>query len=113
MKTKQTIFRQGDVLLTLVAALPAGAKDITPEERIVLAYGEVTGHAHAIHEPRTKAAPKGKARMWDTGAERYLQVLEATALKHEEHGAVPLPPGVYKVTQQREYHPEAIRNVAD
>ena len=102
--TKQTIFRQGDVLLTLVAALPKGAKDVTPDKRIVLAHGEITGHAHAV---------KGKARMWDAGAERYLQVLEATALTHEEHAAIPLPPGIYKVTQQREYHPEAIRNVVD
>jgi len=113
MKTKQVIFRQGDVLLTLVAALPAGAKDVTPEDRIVLAHGEVTGHAHAIYEPLTKDSPKGKARMWDAGAERFLQIVEATSLKHEEHAAVPLPPGLYKVTQQREYSPEEIRNVTD
>ena len=113
MKTKQVIFRQGDVLLTLVSALPKGAKDVTPDDRIVLAHGEVTGHAHAVYEPLTKDTPAGKARMWDAGAERFLQVVEHTALKHEEHATVPLPPGVYKVTQQREYHPEAIRNVAD
>ena len=51
--------------------------------------------------------------MWDAGAERYLQVVETTALKHEEHATVPLPKGVYRVVQQREYSPEAIRNVAD
>jgi hypothetical protein len=113
MKPKQVIFRQGDVLLTLVAALPSGAKDVTPDNRIVLAHGEVTGHAHAVYEPLTKDAPKGKARMWDAGAERFLQVVEHTALKHEEHAAIPLPPGVYKVTQQREYSPSEIRNVAD
>ena len=35
----------------------------------------------------------GMARLWDAGAERYLQVLEKTALRHEEHAPVPLAPG--------------------
>lgn len=112
MKNEQ-MYRQGDVLLILVAALPKGAKDVTPSDRIVLAHGEVTGHAHAVYEPLTKTLPTGKARMWDAGAERYLQVVETTVLKHEEHAAVPLPAGIYRVVQQREYSPGAIRNVAD
>jgi len=112
MKTNQ-IFRQGDVLLQLVSNLPAGVKDVTPDGRIVLAHGEITGHAHALYEPLTKSAPAGKARLWDAGAERFLQVLETTALKHEEHAAIPLQPGIYRVVQQREYSPEEIRSVAD
>lgn len=112
MKTKK-LFRQGDVLIELVAALPAGAKDVTEDDRIVLAYGEVTGHAHAIYEPQTEAKPAGKARLWDAGAERFLQVIEKTALKHEEHAPVALEPGIYRVIQQREYSPEEIRRVAD
>jgi len=113
VKAHMKMVRQGDVLLTLVAALPKGAKDVTPNDRIVLAHGEVTGHAHAVHEPLTKVAPAGKARMWDAGAERFLQVVETTALRHEEHAAITLPPGIYKIGQQREYSPDAIRNVAD
>jgi len=110
---KHQILRQGDVLLTRVAALPKGAKNVTTEKRIVLAEGEVTGHAHAIYEPRTKTAPSGKVVMWNAGAERFIQVLESTALRHEEHAAIPLEPGIYKIGQQREYHPEEIRRVAD
>lgn len=113
-------FRQGDVLLELVKALPKGAKDITPTDRIVLAHGEVTGHAHAVYPevvptPRASAKPRTKmpAKLWDAGAERFLQVVEKTALKHEEHAPVPLEPGIYKVTTQREYSPEEIRKVAD
>ena len=109
MKVQQ-IFRQGDVLLTRVASIPAGAKEANhAQDGIVLAWGEVTGHRHLVLTE--DKAPK--ARMWDAGAERYLQVLETTALQHEEHAAIPLEPGVYKVTAQREYHPEAIRNVVD
>lgn len=49
LKTKPTMFRQGDVLIVAIAAMPA---EVTPEKpdagRAVLAYGEVTGHAHAL-----------------------------------------------------------------
>lgn len=116
LKSKQfhpVIFRQGDVLLQKVNAIPEAAKDVTPPDRIVLAFGEVTGHAHAVYEPLTKDTPKGKARLWDAGAERFLQVLAKTSLKHEEHTAITLEPGIYRVRQQREYSPEEIRNVAD
>lgn len=120
MKSKQILFRQGDVLLELVAAIPAGAKDVTPTDRIVLAYGEVTGHAHAVYpeiEMKARASAKVKptmpARMWDAGAERFLQVLTPTALKHEDHAPVALDPGIYRVKRQREYSPETIRTVAD
>lgn len=52
---KQTIkflqLRQGDVQIQQVAALPDGCKEVPPEgNRIVLAHGEVTGHAHAIYD---------------------------------------------------------------
>lgn len=100
-------FRQGDVLLVRVSGIfnkgiPKGAKDITPKDaRIVLAFGEVTGHAHALEEAKI-----GKAKLWDAGAERFLQVLEKTALTHEEHSPIALEAGVYKVVQQREYAPE-------
>lgn len=110
---KTILLRQGDVLLIRVADLPKGAKDVTGEQRIVLAEGEVTGHAHAISDPLTATTPTGKARLWDAGAERYLQVLETVALQHEEHAAIPLDPGIYKIGHQREYSPEEIRRVAD
>jgi hypothetical protein len=35
------------------------------------------------------------------------------ALEHDEHDTIAIPPGNYKVIRQREYSPEAIRNVAD
>lgn len=104
---KQLVVRQGDVLLIAVSEIPSGAKDITPTDRIVLAYGEATGHAHAIEN-----APV-KARLWDAGAERFLQVIETTALRHEEHREIPLAPGNYLVLRQVEYTPKELRPVAD
>lgn len=104
------IFRQGDVLIRTISSIPAGANDVTPNDRIVLAYGEVTGHAHAI-------AP-GEAREFSLAdaantVRRFLSVVGEATVRHEEHAPIPLPPGFYEIVQQVEYTPEAIRNVAD
>jgi hypothetical protein len=51
MNAKPQQVRQGDVQLQPVAKLPAGCTEIPADgNRIVLAYGEVTGHAHAIYD---------------------------------------------------------------
>ena len=101
------LMRQGDVGLQRVSSMPDGMKEIPLDKgRVILAYGEVTGHAHAI-------ADTPKAKLWDAGAERFLQVLEHTSLRHEEHAPIDLEPGIYQVIQQREYSPEEIRRVAD
>lgn len=101
------IYRQGDVLLEKVASLPKAATPmINPEKgRLVLAYGEVTGHAHAIDSKL--------ATMYQWEGDRLIDVRPGAQLLHEEHAAVVIEPGVYKVVQQREYSPEEIRNVAD
>jgi hypothetical protein len=102
------IFRQGDVLLMQVATLPPAATKTKNKEkgRVVLAYGEVTGHAHAIDSKlATEYAWQG---------DRLIHVGKKGArVLHEEHAPVVLEEGTYKVIQQREYFPEAIRNVAD
>jgi hypothetical protein len=107
------IIRQGDVLLSRVEALPAGATDITPAEgRVVLAYGEVTGHAHAVYDRVIEGKPTVK--MWSAGAERFLQVMVAVPLKHEEHSHPTLPPGIYKLPQQVDMTADKLpRRVAD
>jgi len=106
------IVRQGDVLLRRVGSIPKTAKaaekkDQAGNSRIVLAYGEVTGHAHAIHDLED-------VDVFVTGTgTMYLKVKNEASLHHEEHGAIALPPGNYERTIQREYSPEEIRNVAD
>lgn len=53
--TKLPQLRQGDVQLQQVNSLPAGCTEVAPEgNRIVLAHGEVTGHAHAIYDHLVK-----------------------------------------------------------
>lgn len=48
-------YRQGDVLLERIAALPSGLQLVPRDKgRVILAYGEVTGHAHALLEAGTQ-----------------------------------------------------------
>jgi hypothetical protein len=96
---KRAMFRQGDVLIMQVPKLPENAQPVEWQERVVLAYGEVTGHAHAISTDY--------AKMYTWEGDRLLEVKPGAQLVHEEHAAITLPAGVYKVIQQREYVPEA------
>jgi hypothetical protein len=110
----QIIIRQGDVLLISTDELPTDAVDITPQTgRVVLALGEVTGHAHAIYERGAQTQPT--VRLWQAGVERFLQVLTRVPLQHEEHTALSLPPGIYELSRQVEYDSEQarLRYVAD
>jgi hypothetical protein len=92
--------RQGDVLL-----VPATRAAITPNhvERardggaVVLARGELTGHAHAI---RDEGATLFVA---EHESDAVLVVEGGAMLVHEEHRPIPLAAGVYLVRRQREY----------
>ena len=101
-----TIYRQGDVCLVKVARLPKDVQRVAEQGDVILAYGEVTGHAHRIKE-------SGKVKYWDAKAERFLQVLETVALTHEEHAAVVLEKGIYRQAFQVEERGEEVRSVAD
>lgn len=115
--TTPTQFRQGDVLITRIDTLPSGVDLTKPRARdagrVILAYGEVTGHAHAIAD--TLEAPAAALFDDPNGPEgSFVMLVESdTGIVHEEHGRIDLPAGNYRVTRQREYTPEAIRNVAD
>lgn len=105
------MFRQGDVLVRAVTTLPGNAQVVASPERIVLAYGEVTGHAHAIDAKEAQEFSHADAA---GVVRRYLKVFERGAsLEHEEHAAIPLPPGFYEIVQQREYTPSEVRRVMD
>lgn len=101
-------YRQGDVFVERVRSIPKGTRVKRDRRRIVLAYGEVTGHAHAIVDREAELVET------DLG-ERFLRVLAegGVDLVHEEHSTITLPRGNYRVGRQREYSPEAIRTVAD
>lgn len=124
-------FRQGDVFVEQVRKRARKGKAVIDRGRVILAYGEVTGHAHEVveavhaaaresasavayqaHESTETAMPPAQLFEEPDGT-RYLFVDRACLLTHQEHGTIALAPGCYKVTRQREYSPEEIRNVAD
>lgn len=102
------IYRQGDVIITKVNAVPNGLTDVPREgRRIILAHGELTGHAHAIADDHAILRQTATGQM-------FLEILNSAAsLRHEEHSTVTLPPGLYRVARQVEYSPAALRAVAD
>lgn len=91
-------FRQGDVLIAQCEQLPMGARPVAREDgRVILAHGEVTGHAHAIVEPDVE--------MYEKDGNYYIRVLSQAVVRHEEHAPIALDPGDYRVIRQREYVP--------
>jgi hypothetical protein len=104
---ERTMYRQGDVLIVPVDSVPGTLDPIEREEgRIILAYGEVTGHAHAI-----KA--ESAALFRDPKLMAVFLTVDAGGAVALEHDTMHLPPGNYQVIRPREYSPEKIRNVAD
>lgn len=101
-------YRQGDVMLVRIDEIPQDATPTTDDRvggRIVLAYGEVTGHHHSV--------AVADAELLSTAEAVYLRIMAPTPLEHQEHSAIQLDPGAYKVVRQVEYTPQAIRRVAD
>lgn len=103
------LFRQGDVLIAEVPEIPKDLVEVPRDNgRVILAYGEVTGHAHAVEgDVQFLAADLQELE------ERFLAVEREAQVVHEEHDTITLPPGNYQVVRQREYSPEQIRMVAD
>lgn len=94
-------YRHGDVLISKVVEIK-GKK----LKHLVLAEGEVTGHAHRITE--------GEAELYQSNGVLFLKVISENAkLTHEEHKPIDLPKGNYEITIQREYEPDGWRSVAD
>lgn len=94
------LWRQGDVLIETVDALPEGA---LRRKGLLLAAGEVTGHRHRIERQRDACLYTWR----EPGTARpllFLEVLRDTAdVIHPEHDTITLPRGLYRVWQQREW----------
>lgn len=102
---KPTLYRQGDVLFRRIDSIPRGGS--AKRENGVIAYGEVTGHKHAL-------ADLDQAEVLECGEGLFVHVGEnGVSIRHDEHGPIELPAGDYQITIQREYSPEEIRNVVD
>jgi hypothetical protein len=85
-------YRQGDLLLVQVSALPDQAEVLS--HRIVLQTGP-GAHQHQLNS----GALVQKAETL------FVHLVEDGALVHDEHAQVLLPRGDYQVVRQREYVP--------
>lgn len=102
-------YRQGDVLLCAIDRIPEEARPVpTDGERVVIAQGELTGHAHVF-------AAAAVQMLRDAASGRTFLVIgeDGAALRHDEHEPIVLPKGRYEVRRQREYQPGIARFVAD
>jgi len=90
--------QQGDVLFKKVKAIKG--KEVKPDVRgYVCAEGETTGHYHAVKDIEA-------VKVYEENGVRFVRVLKDTAVvEHQEHGAVVLPKGDYKVGIVREFDP--------
>ena len=94
------VFRHGDLLIAPVAAIPPGGR---VKEDMVLARGEATGHAHRLES-------RGPVELWEFSNEIYFRLgADGGEVMHEEHKAIQLQPGAYRVWKQRQYEPQGAR----
>ncbi|HET7169219.1 MAG TPA: hypothetical protein VFI69_08445 [Candidatus Limnocylindrales bacterium] len=99
MSERSIVYRQGDVLIRAVDRIPPQARRIEREGgRIVLAHGELTGHAHAITAPEEEATFLSADERG-----RFLQLVADVDVTHEEHAPIRLPAGRYEIVLQREW----------
>lgn len=91
------MFRHGDVLL-IRRDETAEAPHAAEESDVVVAEGEVTGHAH-----RVRGAGAMLRDLSTTATEGILRLYlpQGGTITHEEHRPITLPPGVYEVRHQR------------
>ena len=115
MKKAPYAVRQGDVLIVEASyrgGRPKDATKIDPQGDVILAHGEVTGHAHRIKVVDVCNPP---VIYFDRQAERWLEAILEAPLDHEEHNAVPILPRQdgYQQAFQVEEKGEEVRRVTD
>lgn len=95
--------RQGDLFFLRCETIPNKVKK---QKDGIIARGEVTGHTHAIRQG-------SKALLFIATGIAYIRALAETAIDHQEHETITLPPGLWEVKRQREYEPNGWRQVED
>lgn len=105
-------YRQGDVALVKISKPTVKLEEINVKGRVILAYGEATGHHHSINVLERPDIKFYKVKEQEQTHMLFIPDLPAT-LEHQEHGAIVLEPGWYQIENQVEYDPEGERRVAD
>jgi hypothetical protein len=103
---------QGDILIERVedTALPGHVQHCNNTGSVIVAEGEASGHHHRLVGAVTLYRDDALAR--DIPSELYVghvRIASPSArLEHEEHAAIVLPQGTYRVRRQRQLEPTDI-----
>lgn len=108
------IFAQGDVLFERVSdVVPSGI--VLAEGPVVLAEGEATGHRHQTFDQVAFFRDDGLAR--DIPGGLYIGHVRVSGkdavVHHDEHSAISLAQGMWRVRRQRELEPKDVTFVRD
>lgn len=110
-------YAQGDIIIERVASIDASDPiNVDPDGAVVLARGEVTGHRHAFYggDVTMFRANEGDGGGLGDLYIGHIKVASSSAvLAHEEHRAITLPKGTYRIRRQREFDAGMARLVAD
>jgi len=102
--------RQGDIWFEAVDKIPS--KGLKKKTDAILAYGEVTGHSHAVTTPISDCES-----YVDEKGDIYIRSENEIVVGHDEHNVIDLPANQWVcVSRQREFDPLAAnreRLVAD
>ncbi len=89
--------RQGDIWFESVSKLPS--KGLKKKTDAILAYGEITGHSHAVSTPISDCES-----YVDEQGDIYIRSTKEIAVSHDEHNTITLPANEWIcVSRQREY----------
>ena len=99
------VIQQGDVQL-FPEPIPKGLKKLSGN---VVQEGEHTGHAHRMFDGEFQLFENPKTK------ERHLRIIKPVSFRHEEHKALIIPPGDYRIgiIQQWDYETEESKRVID
>lgn len=102
-------YQQGDVILRRIAQLPT--EGITKAATKVLQEGETTGHMHQFDAGAavqlytcTDLGLLNGGQTIYPGIGKFIVVNEPSELRHEEHRAFKIAPGIYEMDLIREFN---------
>jgi hypothetical protein len=104
--------RHGDVFLKPVEKLPEIQEYLKDRTNIktrnskIILTGEVTGHAHRMTEGEYEIIDYYE-HTWRSEkpvvTHSFLEVKEESIVTHEEHGPLPITPGLYEIIRARDF----------
>ena len=93
-KTVKNTWQQGDVCGKRLEAMPEGEQKIIGKQRLIVAHGE-GGHSHVIEDD--------EAELIQIGERMLLKLSKTATIKHNEHHAITISPGIWEIGRVQEY----------